>query len=320
MDADPAAAVLQIAADPARVLCLASHDHLAANGAGSGAGRVHVIEHAFRPLFVVGGAAEATAAGSDVAVALDGRHDPEPLLAAAARWARLLDAPLRLVTVYEPVLSDIRRPEHFTHRRGPSIDTDLYLQQVQAQLRGKRRAGHREGGPDPDPVSVADGLSTHLTERPALVLVAGGEHHAHLVAPGVLRQLLRTLVLPVLLVPKPADASDHRPRRRGDSPKSRVVSDRAAEARRDPPRSLASPSRARPQGPPPPHGCSTRPEDAPGDRQLRLADRITAFAGSMKFVYLHVLVFAPWMLAFEERPGPTLTLRCPWRRSSCRRS
>lgn len=44
------------------------------------------------------------------------------------------------------------------------------------------------------------------------------------------------------------------------------------------------------------------------DLQLRLADRITAFAGSMPFVYLHVLVFATWMLVFERSPWPTLTL------------
>jgi uncharacterized membrane protein len=44
------------------------------------------------------------------------------------------------------------------------------------------------------------------------------------------------------------------------------------------------------------------------DLQLRLADRITAFAGSMPFLYLHVLVFATWMLVFEQSPWPTLTL------------
>ena len=44
------------------------------------------------------------------------------------------------------------------------------------------------------------------------------------------------------------------------------------------------------------------------DLQLRLADRITAFAGSMPFVYLHVLAFATWMLVFEQSPWPTLTL------------
>jgi uncharacterized membrane protein len=42
--------------------------------------------------------------------------------------------------------------------------------------------------------------------------------------------------------------------------------------------------------------------------QLRLADRITAFAGSMPFVYIHAAVFALWMLVFERSPWPTLTL------------
>ena len=42
--------------------------------------------------------------------------------------------------------------------------------------------------------------------------------------------------------------------------------------------------------------------------QLRIADRITTFAGSMPFVYLHVLVFGSWMLLVEPSPWPTLTL------------
>jgi uncharacterized membrane protein len=42
--------------------------------------------------------------------------------------------------------------------------------------------------------------------------------------------------------------------------------------------------------------------------QLRIADGITAFAGSMSFVYLHAVLFAVWMLFFESNPWPTLTL------------
>jgi uncharacterized membrane protein len=42
--------------------------------------------------------------------------------------------------------------------------------------------------------------------------------------------------------------------------------------------------------------------------ELRLADRITAFAGSMRFVYLHAVGFALWMLVVEKSPWPTLTL------------
>jgi len=42
--------------------------------------------------------------------------------------------------------------------------------------------------------------------------------------------------------------------------------------------------------------------------QLRVADAITRFAGSMPFVYLHVVMFALWMVAVESSPWPTLTL------------
>ena len=44
------------------------------------------------------------------------------------------------------------------------------------------------------------------------------------------------------------------------------------------------------------------------DLQLRIADRITAFAGSMQFVYIHVAIFTIWMLFIESKPWPTLTL------------
>jgi uncharacterized membrane protein len=44
------------------------------------------------------------------------------------------------------------------------------------------------------------------------------------------------------------------------------------------------------------------------DRQLRIADAITAFAGSMAFVYLHAIVFVVWMIFVESDPWPKLTL------------
>jgi uncharacterized membrane protein len=42
--------------------------------------------------------------------------------------------------------------------------------------------------------------------------------------------------------------------------------------------------------------------------QLRIADAITSFAGSMLFVYLHAAAFAIWMLFIEANPWPKLTL------------
>ena len=44
------------------------------------------------------------------------------------------------------------------------------------------------------------------------------------------------------------------------------------------------------------------------DLQLRIADAITRFAGSMAFVYIHIVAFAVWMVAVESSPWPTLTL------------
>jgi uncharacterized membrane protein len=42
--------------------------------------------------------------------------------------------------------------------------------------------------------------------------------------------------------------------------------------------------------------------------QLRAADAITSFAGSMWFVYLHAVLFVAWMLFVESDPWPKLTL------------
>jgi uncharacterized membrane protein len=43
--------------------------------------------------------------------------------------------------------------------------------------------------------------------------------------------------------------------------------------------------------------------------QLRIADRITTFAGSMRFVYIHIAWFGAWILfRIERRPFGLLTL------------
>ena len=49
-------------------------------------------------------------------------------------------------------------------------------------------------------------------------------------------------------------------------------------------------------------------EERTANLQLRIADAITAFAGSMPFVYIHAIIFAVWMIFFEADPWPKLTL------------
>ena len=65
-----------------------------------------------------------------------------------------------------------------------------------------------------------------------------------------------------------------------------------------------SPEATAPHHPVVTHVLTKRGEDV----QLRVADAITKFAGSMQFVYLHVVAFAAWMLFAEGSPWPTLTL------------
>jgi uncharacterized membrane protein len=61
--------------------------------------------------------------------------------------------------------------------------------------------------------------------------------------------------------------------------------------------------------PPPRHPVvAAQLERRAADVQLRIADQITAFAGSMNFVYLHAALFAIWMLFVESDPWPKLTL------------
>jgi uncharacterized membrane protein len=51
------------------------------------------------------------------------------------------------------------------------------------------------------------------------------------------------------------------------------------------------------------HGAGRRK-----DLQLRIADRITGFAGSMPFVYVHIVWFAVWVIFAENYPFPLLTM------------
>jgi nucleotide-binding universal stress UspA family protein len=132
-------------------------------------------------------------------VAVDGVEAPEPLLSAAAAWARHLQAPLRVVTVYEPVPADIRQPNHYTRLHGPPGDPGTYLHTLGRYLE-ETGVVPVDLTAIPDATSVADGLTRHLYERPALLLLVGGRRPGPHVTPGMLRHLLREMPLPILVV------------------------------------------------------------------------------------------------------------------------
>jgi hypothetical protein len=203
VDHDPVAVLLDVAADNDNVLCFASHDRMAIAAELMHSVGSALITQARRPFVVVGTDVVPNDAADDVVVALDGVDDPEPLIRQAIEWARQLDVGLRLVTVYEPVLADLRRPEHFTRHHGPPVDPDAYLDEI-AQDVATRDFGSVSTASIADPVDVAAGLVKHLSGQPAQLLVAGGRHGGPHLSQGTVRELLRTASLPVLVVNRPA--------------------------------------------------------------------------------------------------------------------
>jgi nucleotide-binding universal stress UspA family protein len=203
---DPAAMLLEIADGPGTVLCFASHDHLpVATAIMHSVGSI-LIERATHPFIVVGavpdGDAPPAPAANDVVVAVDGVDEPEPLLSTAMAWARDLQAALRIVTVYEPVPGDVRNPAHFTRHHGPPGDPEAYVQELGRRLE-ENGVVPIDVAAVPDATSVADGLTRHLQDRPALLAVVGGRRPGdRALGPGVLRRLLRESPVPLLVAPR----------------------------------------------------------------------------------------------------------------------
>ena len=61
-------------------------------------------------------------------------------------------------------------------------------------------------------------------------------------------------------------------------------------------------------------------EKRASDVQLRIADKITAFAGSMNFVYLHVALSRCGCSSSRRAHGRHSRSSCHSKQSSCRRS
>jgi nucleotide-binding universal stress UspA family protein len=200
IDPDPAKILLAKTVADGSVLCLATHDRPQPVTALMHSVGSEVIERATHPVIAVGSDASVESLADDVVVALDGVGNAEPLLAVAAAWASQLRTRLRIVTVYEPVLSDVRRPEHYTRLHGPPGDPDTYLSAMAERVSDVGLQGV-ETVAIGDPIGPAPGLEQHLADRPALLLVLGGGrvHRPH-VHGGVARRVLANATVPVLIV------------------------------------------------------------------------------------------------------------------------
>jgi len=195
VDPDPTALLVAVAADERNVLCLSSHLRAKPVAALLHSVGSRVIEQASRPVVVVGAKASKASVGSDVVVAFDGVSDAQPLLDAGTAWARRLGVPLRLVTVYEPVLAEVGDPNLFVRAWGTSYDPDAYLENLMERVDDARLAGV-------DAVAIRDmsgpaaGLTRHLATSPASLVVLGANRGLSRVA----RDLLESAASPLLIV------------------------------------------------------------------------------------------------------------------------
>jgi nucleotide-binding universal stress UspA family protein len=108
VDPDPAKVLLEKTVDDGSVLCLATHDRQKLLTALMHSVGSEVIERATHPVIAVGSNVSVESLADDVVVALDGMDNAEPVLADAAAMALQMHSRLRIVTVYEPVLADVR--------------------------------------------------------------------------------------------------------------------------------------------------------------------------------------------------------------------
>jgi nucleotide-binding universal stress UspA family protein len=199
VDPDPVHVLLELAEAEDTAICLASHDRLPPAARLMHSVGSELIQRARHPLIVVGPNGSTEGRGRDVVVALDGIANAEPLLLVATAWAIALHSPLRIVTVYEPVPADLRRPEHFTRHHGPPGDPRVYLAAMRDRVADVGLSGV-DTVAIPDPVSISAGLEHHLATAPAQLLVLGGGHRGVSLSRGVARNVLDIATIPLLLV------------------------------------------------------------------------------------------------------------------------
>jgi hypothetical protein len=202
IDPDPATVMLGVADEPGNMLCFASHDRSRFAAKVKHSVGSELMMRATRPFLVVGEGAARNDRARDVVVAVDGRGDPGPLLAVAVPWAARLQCRLRIVTVYEPVPADLRRPAHHTRHHGPAADPEKYLGGLCEDV-ARYGVTNVSTAAIPDPISPAAGLQSYLDAYPARLLVVGGRTRDTHPIGRTIRTLLSSVSAPMLVVNGP---------------------------------------------------------------------------------------------------------------------
>jgi nucleotide-binding universal stress UspA family protein len=196
---DVAGALVEAAAgDPGSVVCISSRGRGAVSELVLGSVARQLVASSDRPVVVVGPACERpvpTGWSGQLVVALDGSDLATEMVAEAARWARALDASLRLLHVVAPPSDPWWRPES-------SVSANLLADELDRLARELGEQGvlaHPVVVPDPNPVA---GIVRQAAPRKAdLVMMSthGRTGLARMVLGSVSAQVVATCPVPVVL-------------------------------------------------------------------------------------------------------------------------
>ena len=203
---DPAGAIheqlRQLGRDRA-LACMASHGR-DRSAALVGSVATEVVARGHDPLVIVGPHPDEHPGGHGVMVAVDDTPASAALVPIGLGWAGLVDEPLTVTTVAEPVPPPLR-PGHPARRRfGPDGDVEAFLEGLVAPV---RQQGHKvEALPLYDPISPASGLELYLRDNPATMVVVASHARTgptRIVFGSEAAAIVRRSPSPVLVVPRP---------------------------------------------------------------------------------------------------------------------
>lgn len=214
---DPARAIIDAASVDGSVIVMSTHGRGRVAGAVMGSVARSVLASASQPLIAVGPHGDRPShlvgrprrrpdswpepfAAREVVALVDGKSASETAIAAAARWARALEAQLVILNVAEDApagLDGVR-----SNRFGPA-DPAAYIQDLADRWRSEKLDTRAKLVYDP--LSVASGVAAYLASHPTalVVLAASGRSGVERLRLGATAaDIVRALPVPALVVPK----------------------------------------------------------------------------------------------------------------------
>lgn len=203
---DPAGAIHEALRRVGReraLACMASHGR-SRSAALVGSVATEVVARGHDPLLIVGPHPDEHPGGHGVMVAVDDTPASAALVPIGLGWAELLDEPLTVTTVAEPVPPPVRPDQPPRRRFGPDGDVEAFLEQL---VEPARRQGHKvETLALYDPISPASGLELYLRDNPVTMVVVASHARTgptRIVFGSEAAAIVRRSPSPVLMVPRP---------------------------------------------------------------------------------------------------------------------